>query len=228
MSSSWLWWKNPGKENTSDGARTRIPHEADPAALYSRGAGSCRSSCFCGHTFAVHSCSVRGCAAPAIGGIKKAVKIKSDEIQLISKYIYGISGIHIEASKAYLLETRLGRLLEAENCTSYGEFYHKAKTDNSKVLEKKIVDAITTNETLFFRDASPFELLKHKILPEIIDRNTSKSTTTTPIRIWSAACSTRWRLFSRSSNWRCFRACGFSASVSASQHRCPTGASMFT
>lgn len=132
---------------------------------------------------------------PAMGGIKKAVKIKPDEIQLISKYIYGISGIHIEASKAYLLETRLGRLLEAENCASYGEFYHKAKADSSKALEKKVVDAITTNETLFFRDSNPFELLKHKILPEVIDRNASKSIST-PIRIWSAACSTGQEVYS--------------------------------
>lgn len=130
-----------------------------------------------------------------ICGIKKTVRIKADEIQLLTKYIYSLSGIHIEASKAYLLETRLGRLLEAEKCASYSEFYHKAKAGGSKVLEKKIVDAITTNETLFFRDANPFELLKHKILPEVIDRQASKSIST-PIRIWSAACSTGQEVYS--------------------------------
>jgi chemotaxis protein methyltransferase CheR len=129
------------------------------------------------------------------GGIKRTVKIKPDEIQLLSKYIYSLSGIHIEASKAYLLETRLGRVLEAENCESYSEFYHKVKADGSKALEKKIVDAITTNETLFFRDANPFELLKHKILPEVLDRQASKSLAT-PIRIWSAACSTGQEVYS--------------------------------
>lgn len=130
-----------------------------------------------------------------IGGIKKSIKIKPDEIKILSRYIYDISGIHIEASKAYLLETRLGRLLEAENCASYSEFYHKAKGDGSKTLEKKILDAITTNETLFFRDSSPFDLLKYKILPEIIDRNTSKSMAP-PLRIWSAACSTGQEVYS--------------------------------
>ncbi len=134
-------------------------------------------------------------AIPSVGGLTKNVKIKPDEIQLIARYIYGISGIHIEASKSYLLETRLGRLLEAENCPSYTEFYHKAKTDSSKALEKKIVDAITTNETLFFRDGNPFELLKHKILPEVIDKHASKSVPA-PIRIWSAACSTGQEVYS--------------------------------
>ena len=131
----------------------------------------------------------------SIGGLGKAVKIQPDEIQLITKYIYELSGINIEASKSYLLETRLGRMLEDENCTSYGEFYHKAKADRSKVLEAKILDAITTNETLFFRDNNPFELLKHKILPEVIDAHASKSVAT-PIRIWSAACSTGQEVYS--------------------------------
>lgn len=134
-------------------------------------------------------------AIPPVGGLAKSIKIKPDEIQLIAKYIYGISGIHIEASKAYLLETRLARLLEAENCASYSEFYHKAKADGSKAIEKKIIDAITTNETLFFRDSNPFELLKHKIMPEVIDKNASR-TIATPIRIWSAACSTGQEVYS--------------------------------
>ena len=128
-------------------------------------------------------------SAPMPGGIKKTIRINPDEIQLFSKYIYGISGINIEAAKAYLIETRLGRILESENCESYSEFYQKIKIDSSRNLEKKIIDAITTNETLFFRDNSPFDLLKHKILPEVIDRHLSKSTLQ-PIRIWSAACST--------------------------------------
>jgi chemotaxis protein methyltransferase CheR len=127
--------------------------------------------------------------SPMPGGIKKAIGIKPDEIQLFSRYIYSISGINIEASKAYLIETRLGRILESENSTSYSEFYQKIKADPSGNLEKKIIDAITTNETLFFRDANPFELLKYKILPEVIDRRFSR-TTQQPIRIWSAACST--------------------------------------
>jgi chemotaxis protein methyltransferase CheR len=132
---------------------------------------------------------------PAGTGLKKNIKIKPDEIQLISKYIYGLSGIHIEAAKAYLIETRLGRILESENCSSFSEFYRKAKADSSKTLEKKILDAITTNETLFFRDANPFELLQHKILPEVIDRKASKPGHA-PIRIWSAACSTGQEVYS--------------------------------
>jgi chemotaxis protein methyltransferase CheR len=133
--------------------------------------------------------------AAAMTAIRPSLKISQDEIKLFSKYIYDVSGINIELSKAYLLETRLGRLLQAEKCASYRDFYQKAKTDPSKRLEKMIIDAITTNETLFFRDTSPFELLKHKILPEIIDRQSSK-VGANKIRIWSSACSTGQEVFS--------------------------------
>jgi chemotaxis protein methyltransferase CheR len=136
-----------------------------------------------------------GSATSSFGGMKKNVRIKPDEIQLLSKYIYEISGIHIQETKAYLIETRLGRILESENCGSYSEFYQKVKMDASKSLEKKVIDAITTNETLFFRDGNPFELLRHKILPEIIDRR-SATKSPRPIRIWSAACSTGQEIFS--------------------------------
>ena len=126
------------------------------------------------------------------------VKIKPDEIRLLSGYIYDISGINIDPSKAYLLETRLGKLLETENCSSYSDLYYLAKKDNLKKIEKKIIDAITTNETLFFRDKNPFELLRHKIFPEIIDFQTSvnQKAISSSIRIWSAACSTGQEVYS--------------------------------
>ena len=126
------------------------------------------------------------------------VKIKPEEIKVLSNYIYNVSGISIDASKAYLLETRFGKLLEEEGCKSYSEFYHKAKTDGRKILEKKIINAITTNETLFFRDNSPFELLKHKIIPEIIDARTGNGSRPggPGLKIWSSACSTGQEIYS--------------------------------
>lgn len=126
------------------------------------------------------------------------VKIKPDEIKILSQYIYNISGISIDPSKAYLLETRFGKLLDEEGCKSFSEFYYKAKNDVRKVLEKKIIDAITTNETLFFRDTGPFELLKHKVMPDLIDARAARTSKILPttIRIWSSACSTGQEVYS--------------------------------
>jgi chemotaxis protein methyltransferase CheR len=124
------------------------------------------------------------------------IKIKPDEIALLSKYIYGISGIAIDKSKAYLLETRFSKILEEEGCSSYTDLYHKAKGDSKKRLEHKIIDAITTNETLFFRDGGPFELMRHKILPELMDARSANSNGKPNLRIWSAASSTGQEVYS--------------------------------
>ena len=72
----------------------------------------------------------------------------------------------------------------------FSDLFYKLKADPSDNLRGKIVDAITTNETSFFRDTAPFELLRHKLLPELIDRRSKLGVRPLPIRIWSAACST--------------------------------------
>jgi chemotaxis protein methyltransferase CheR len=121
-------------------------------------------------------------------------KIRPEEIKVLSKYIYDVSGISIDASKAYLLETRFGKLMEEEGCRSYSEFYNKAKSDTLKSLEKRIINAITTNETLFFRDTSTFDLLRHKIIPDLIDTHSEKGIKN--MKIWSSACSTGQEIYS--------------------------------
>ena len=118
--------------------------------------------------------------------------LKPDELNLWSRYIYSLCGVQIDGSKGYLVETRLGPLMRETGCSSFTELYHKAKSDGSNGLKKKIIDSITTNETSFFRDTSPFELLQHKILPDLIDKRAKApgAGRALPIRIWSAACST--------------------------------------
>ena len=126
------------------------------------------------------------------------LEITPDEVKIISKYIYDVSGISLDAKKAYLLETRLKGIIDKEGFSSYTELYQKAKRDISKKLQYKIISAVTTNETLFFRDNSPFEMFRHKIMPDLIDSKMSKSSGHTPIniRIWSAACSTGQEIYS--------------------------------
>jgi len=124
------------------------------------------------------------------------IKIAPAELTLISQYIQTITGIYLDQSKSYLFETRLSSIAEAQGCTSYQQLVHKSKQDPSKRIEKDIIDAITTNETLFFRDKGPFELLQHKILPEVIDLRSSQSSLKTRIKIWSAAASTGQELYS--------------------------------
>jgi chemotaxis protein methyltransferase CheR len=125
-----------------------------------------------------------------------SLAISRDELSVWSRYVHEISGVFLDESKAYLLETRLGGLVRETGVSSFSELYYRAKADLTQALRRKIIDAITTNETSFFRDNAPFELLRHKLIPELIDRRRRSGARVVPIRIWSAACSTGQEAYS--------------------------------
>jgi chemotaxis protein methyltransferase CheR len=125
------------------------------------------------------------------------IKVSPEEFKIFSKYILDISGIALDTGKEYLLETRLNPLLTKYNASSYADLLYKAKMDLKKEIENDIIDAISTNETYFFRDKSPFELLQHKIFPDLIDKRTQRHSSLKPtIRLWSAANSTGQEIYS--------------------------------
>jgi chemotaxis protein methyltransferase CheR len=122
------------------------------------------------------------------------IQLQPDERKGLAEYVYSLCSIVLDESKAYLIEGRLAKLVEESGAGSYGGLLRMAKAEPGRALERRIVDAITTNETSFFRDTSPFDLLRHKIIPELIDRRSR--TGAARIRIWSAACSTGQELYS--------------------------------
>lgn len=124
------------------------------------------------------------------------IPITRDELNLWSRYIHDICGVHIDETRGYLLETRLSTLFREIGAGSFSELYSRVKADLSLALRRKVIDAITTNETSFFRDNAPFELIRHKLIPELIDRRMKTGLKPTPIRIWSAACSTGQEAYS--------------------------------
>ncbi|WP_321494148.1 protein-glutamate O-methyltransferase CheR [uncultured Desulfobacter sp.] len=124
------------------------------------------------------------------------IKVTPEEFKTFSQYILDISGIALTTGKEYLLETRLNPLLAKYQCNSYSELMKKSKLGLNKELEGEIIDAISTNETYFFRDKSPFQLLQHKILPDLIDKRSKKSFGKPAIRVWSAANSTGQEIYS--------------------------------
>jgi chemotaxis protein methyltransferase CheR len=120
------------------------------------------------------------------------------EFKMWARYIQDISGIFLEPAKSYLIETRFAPLLREYHCRTFSELYQKSMADGTRNIENKIIDQITTNETLFFRDVSPFEILKIKILPALIDQKIQQafSNAPVPIRIWSAGCSSGQEVYS--------------------------------
>ena len=95
------------------------------------------------------------------------------------------SAIVLEPEKAYLVESRLVPLAKSEGLASMTELVAKLRGVPYGALHKKVVEAMTTNETSFFRDLVPFEVLREQILPEIIARKgTSKR-----LNMWCGASS---------------------------------------
>jgi chemotaxis protein methyltransferase CheR len=121
------------------------------------------------------------------------IQLHPEERGLVTRYLQSLCGVSLDASKDYLIEGRLGGLAGEAGCSTFSQFVARAQDDRSGALPRRIVDAITTGETLFFRDTAPFDLLRHKILPELIDRNKRGANS---CRIWSAACSTGQELYS--------------------------------
>ncbi len=126
------------------------------------------------------------------------LKITPTEFQTMSRYILDVSGIALAPGKEYLIETRLSQIVDELNVKSFQELHSKAKSDGTGNLEKKIIDAISTNETYFFRDNAPFDLIQHKLLPDLIDRRMKNGAAAqkTGIKIWSSASSTGQEIYS--------------------------------
>ncbi len=98
----------------------------------------------------------------------------------------------LDPAHDYLFETRLAPLVRSLEMTSLEELVWRLRARRDAALERAVAEAMTINETSFFRDARPFELLEKELLPRLIQaRRESRS-----LRLWSAACSTGQEAYS--------------------------------
>jgi chemotaxis protein methyltransferase CheR len=88
------------------------------------------------------------------------------------------------SNKQYLVSSRLYKLQELHGIKTLGELVQRMQSQPRSGLREQVVDAMTTNVALWFRDTYPFEVLKNRVLPEMI-----KAAPGQRLRIWSAACS---------------------------------------
>ena len=108
--------------------------------------------------------------------------ITTEDYQAFRTFLEEVSGIVLGDNKQYLVTSRLTKLIAENEIDSFSTLMQRIKTDSR--LRNLIMDAMTTNETSWFRDVYPFDILKEKLLPELT-KTQPKS-----IRIWSAASST--------------------------------------
>lgn len=117
------------------------------------------------------------------------MQVRPEDLVFVARFVEELCGVLLDPSKAYLVESRLGRLAREHGCASYRELCERARSQSDGLLRSQIIDAITTHETLFFRDQAPFEALQFRVLPDLIDART-RAKAPRRLRFWSAACST--------------------------------------
>lgn len=111
--------------------------------------------------------------------------LKDMTFRQLRDFIYEKSGIFIPDSKKYLLENRLIKRIRDNGLKSFEDYFNFVTNSGYEKELPKLFDAITTNETFFFREPQHFDVLSNEIINRVIERNNRKS-----IKIWSAACST--------------------------------------
>ena len=112
--------------------------------------------------------------------------LSARDFQLFQRLIHREAGIHLVESKRVLVEGRLSRRLR-ELGLDFRAYYALLETDEAERV--RIVDAISTNETHFFREPRQFEFLESRVFPEWLAR-AEQGQMSRRVRVWSAGCST--------------------------------------
>ena len=107
------------------------------------------------------------------------------DLKFLSGVVAEFSGNVIPPRQAYMLEQQLKPVAKSVGLTSVTELVGKMRKTPSSILSTQVAEAVTVNETSFFRDNHPFVALEKKVIPDLIVKNQA----TKKLRIWCAACS---------------------------------------
>jgi chemotaxis protein methyltransferase CheR len=117
--------------------------------------------------------------------------ISPESYKFLQDYVYRESGIVLEDDKHYLLQARLMPILKKDQLKTIDEICGRLRSGNPD-LRQRVVEAMTTNETLFFRDPAIFDALKTTIIPGLMKARES----TRRLTFWSAAASSGQEAYS--------------------------------
>ena len=111
--------------------------------------------------------------------------MRPDDFEFLSKLVKDRSGLVLTQDKAYLLESRLMPVARKHGMKGVDELVSNLRTTKSEPLAHDVTEAMTTNESFFFRDIKPFDLFRDVTLAHLLEKRASKK----KIRIWCAASS---------------------------------------
>jgi chemotaxis protein methyltransferase CheR len=115
----------------------------------------------------------------------QGIELKPGDLQFLSQLIQDRSGLVLSPDRLYLLESRLMAVARKKGKKGLEDLIAALRTGGDEALARDVTEAMTTNESSFFRDIEPFELLRAKVLPQLLkNRAATKS-----FRIWCAAAS---------------------------------------
>ena len=114
------------------------------------------------------------------------------EFDYLCKFVHQHSAIIIDPGKEYLVESRLTPLAFQEGMESAQKLLEHLRQEPANGLHRKVLDAMTNNETIFFRDAIPFQALSKAILPELLGKRAAER----KLSFWSAAASSGQEAYS--------------------------------
>lgn len=114
------------------------------------------------------------------------------DFSFVCDLVYQENAIVLGPGKEYLVQTRLQGLARERGIAGVDELIRRLRAERFSSLRLAVCEAMTTNETSFFRDRAPFVALRETLIPEAIARNASRRT----LRIWSAASSTGQEAYS--------------------------------
>ncbi|MCK5446119.1 MAG: protein-glutamate O-methyltransferase CheR [Rhodospirillaceae bacterium] len=107
------------------------------------------------------------------------------DFEFLKDFLQGRSGLVITPDKKYLIDTRLLPVVHSHGLKTIPDVIEILRCGENEILAVDVTEAMTTNESLFFRDDSPFDLFRQQILPMLLERRKDKR----KFRIWCAACS---------------------------------------
>ena len=135
-------------------------------------------------------------SAYTLPGLTNAQRVENcitpENYEFLQREVYRDSGIVLDETKRYLIEMRLAPILERERISTINDLCALLRATASSALRQTVVEAMTTNETHFFRDDAPFQALKKTVLPELIEKRRSVR----KLSIWSAASSSGQEAYS--------------------------------
>lgn len=114
------------------------------------------------------------------------MSIRSGDFNYIRDLVREHAAIVLDPGKEYLVESRLEPILRSEGFADFGKLVEHLQTFAGARLKIKVTEALTTNETFFFRDIYPFEALRDEVFPKLIERRRLERR----LNIWCGASST--------------------------------------